>query len=255
MLAAALISLAAAGTVLAGGPGWVQETDGWHYYLEDGSAGSGWIETDGIYYYLAENGRCLTDTVTPDGYYVNGEGGWYRREQEILGSKTTAPERFAAPDAGWGQQAALETIGNTVWRTFGGARRLKMTDTAIEYVAVEGGSAKSKGSSAGGSETVLLGLYREPAQGQYRIDIRIGLDRDCTDGQKAAAYDYGVFQALMYRISSSPEILTGAIYSAWEEDNLWNINRQGWVSAGDCQVTYKAGSGLGRFYVRARGAE
>ncbi len=256
VMAAALISLSAAGMSLAGEPGWSKEEDGWYYYLEDGSPAVGWLQKDGIYYFLSETGRCLTDAMAPDGYYVDGEGAWYRREKQILGCQMTAPEKFASAGAEWEKSEPLQTLKGTVNQVFGGARLLKVTDTAVEYVSTGSTDKKTKGSTGGkAKETVLLGLYREQEAGQYRLDIRIKLDRECTDRQEAGAYNYGVFQALAYQISSSPEILEEALYSAWQGENQWSINRKDWVFAGDCQVIYTAGDGFGRFYIKARDAE
>lgn len=98
-------------------------------------------------------------------------------------------------------------------------------------------------------ETPLLGLYREPAQGRYRLDIYIGLDEEENGAIRSSAYDYGVFRAMAFQISSVPEILADGIYSAWEEDNRWGISRQKWVQVGDCLVLYTSGNGYGRFYI------
>jgi len=297
MAAAAFLSLAAAGTAFGGEPGWAKEEDGWYYYLADGSLATGWIPVDKAYYFLTDTGLCLTDTMTPDGYYVNGDGAWYRREAQILGCTMSAPEKFVLPDTEWNRSESLAAFQYTIKQVFGGARVLKISDTAMEYVSVstDGQSSQSAGSGSywpgsgygtqnggstwpgasswsggssgtGGStgtknggdavqETVLAGIYREPGAGRYRLDLRMKLDQNRTDGETAATYDYGVFKALLYQISSSPEVLESAIYSAWQGENQWGINRLGWVSVGDCQVTYTAGNGFGRFYIKARGAE
>lgn len=98
-------------------------------------------------------------------------------------------------------------------------------------------------------ETVLLGLYREPSSGRYRIDIRVALDGDEESALKSSSYDYGIFRAMVFQVSSAPEILTDGIYSAWEEDNRWQVSRQSWVQVGDCLVLYMSGDGYGRFYI------
>ena len=96
---------------------------------------------------------------------------------------------------------------------------------------------------------MLLGLYREATQGRFRMDIHIPLDGDVTAKYQASSYDYGVFRAMAYQISSTPEILADSLYSAWEEDNRWGISRQKWVQVGDCLVLYTSGDGFGRFYI------
>ena len=69
-LAVAVISLTASFPSLGEEPGWALKEDGWHYYLEDGSAAVGWVEREGRSYFQTPEGGILRDTVTPDGYYV-----------------------------------------------------------------------------------------------------------------------------------------------------------------------------------------
>lgn len=252
MTAAALfLSLAFARTSLAGEPGWVQENDGWHYYLWDGTEKTGWLELGGLYYFLSDNGVCLTDAMTPDGYYVDGNGAWYQREKSILGVRMTAPEQFCPADVPLNEGGAAASLSGLIRRSFGGARLLRVSDTAIEYVSAGGADGQTKS----GEEMVLAGLYREAQNGRYRLDLRMSLDAGASGKKTAAAFDYGVFQALLYQFSSSPEVLGAAVCSAWNGDNQWNINRQSPAEAGDSQVLYAAGDGFGRFYITPRSVQ
>ena len=94
-----------------------------------------------------------------------------------------------------------------------------------------------------------MGLYREPAQNRFRLDIRVPLDGDTAGRVLASSYDYAIFRAFAYQVSSVPELLADSIYSAWEEENRWGISRQKWVQVGDCLVLYTSGNGYGRFYI------
>ena len=258
---AAVLALAFSGTAFGKEPGWASEPDGWYYYLPDGSPGTGWIESDGKYYFLLETGKCLVDTVTLDGYYVDGEGAWYQRGTRILGVWTAAPDRFLPVGSEWNRGEPLATLQHTVKEVFGGARFLRVTDTAIEYISIgsgdagaSAGSGTENGSKNGDTiqETVLCGIYKETEQGRYRFDIRMKLNSEKRDGRTAATYDYEMFRTMIYQISSAPEVLEAALYGAWQGENQWKINRDDWVSAGDCQVMYTAGNGFGRFYIKPR---
>ena len=255
---AVLLTLAFAGTAFGGEPGWSNEADGWYYYLPDGTPGTGWVQVDGVYYCLSDTGKCFLDIMTPDGYYVNESGAWYQRGTQILGIRTAAPGQFLPVGAEWNRSESLATLQYTIGEVFGGARLLRVTDSAIEYVSVDvesSGSVTVSGNQTGASETVLCGIYKEAEQGRYRLDIRMKLSRERMDGRTAATYDYEMFRTMVYQISSAPEILGEALYSAWQGENLWKINRENWVDTGDCQVMYTAGNGLGRFYIKPRSAE
>ena len=278
------LALACSCTVYGAGPGWEQREDGWYYLQEDGRPVQGWVEDQGRSYYLLEDGRCLMDTMTPDGYYVDGSGAWYERTQDILGVSATAPGRFAPLDKALDQEESLSALAGRVEQAFKQVRRLRVTKDRMEYMALQqeadgagtptgsagslAGSLWSSGTSgsrsgigssrqtAGGqtgrtavTETVLIGLYQEPLQGRYRLDIKTKLYPDSDGGKKLESYDYGVFRAMLYQISSSPEILEDALLSAWQADNRWKICRDGWVRAGDAYIKYMPGNGYGRFLI------
>lgn len=270
--------------VLAAEPGWARQEDGWYFYMEDGNPGRGWVESGGKSYYIQEGGKLFVDGLTPDGYYVDRDGAWYQRKEAILGGQFTAPSRALLLTETWPGKEALMSLKTTVSQGFSGNRTIKISDNAVEYVAgesLERTQSQSKtsvdynvinrdnvdailsgrtpttvslsDSSAQSAKkqkaTALLGLYREATQGRFRIDIHIPLDGDETSRYQASSYDYNVFRALAYQVSSTPEILADSLYSAWEEDNRWGISRQKWVQVGDCLVLYTSGDGFGRFYI------
>jgi len=269
LLSAVLMSFFVAGTVLADEPGWQRREDGWYYIMQDGNPGRGWVTVNGSSYFLTESGRCLTDTVTPDGHYVDGSGAWYKRNTNILGVSMTGREKFASSSEGW-NRGSLTGVQDKIKEAFGGKRKLKISDRGIEYVSVAGSDTSGSsgtslmsflgtgttgsGSTGGseGSETVLAALYREPDKGRFRLELKMKLDKGSEDLEEAAAYDYAVFKAMLYQVSSSPEMLEAAIYSAWQEENTWGINRNNPVNAGDSQVLYSSGDGFGRFYITGR---
>lgn len=221
-------------------PGWNQQEDGWYYYLEDGSPAAGWVEDEGKSYYLLDGGKALTDGMTPDGYYVDHSGAWYERKETILDIDFAAPRQRVSPDSLWAGKEALMRLRSAVGQKaeFGGTRRLKVSEKEIEYILLEETKANTV------NETVVLGIYREPDRGRFRLDVAIDL---------GSVYGYGIFRAMMYQVSSSPELLADGIYSAWEEDNRFGIRRREWVRIGDSQVYYVSGDGYGRFYIRPAG--
>lgn len=270
------ISLAVPFAALGADPGWLQQEDGWHYYLEDGSPAVGWVEVEGKSYYIPQEGGMLKDAITPDGYYVDENGAWYEKKETILETEFTAPYQVCYPSSEWNGKEALNKMRTKLSQRFSGNRSFRVGDNAVEFVKIEtaedtkadsssltsrimvtSGSTSSSSSKTTTSdknstskETVLLGLYREPGQGRYRMDIRVALDGERVDSSRTASCNYEVFQAMAYQISSVPELLTNALYSAWEEENLWGIGREQWVRVGDCEVKYGSGDGYGRFYIR-----
>lgn len=71
-----------------------------------------------------------------------------------------------------------------------------------------------------------------------------------TDERQTAAFDYAVFKALLYQISSSPEVLEEVLLDAWQGENRWKVNRRDWVRAGDAMILYAPGKEAGRFFIR-----
>lgn len=264
------ISLGVSLPALGAEPGWSRQEDGWHYYLEDGSAAVGWVEVEGKSYYIPQEGGMLSDTVTPDGYYVDPDGAWYERKETILETEFQAPVRVCDPSWEWSGKESLNGMRTKLSQRFSGNRSFRVGDNAVEFVKIETGEGTASGnasvvgrigaisgstSSAGrkSTETVLLGLYREPGQGRYRMDIRAALDGERAENSRTASCNYEVFRAMAYQVSSVPDLLAGALYSAWEEENVWGIGREQWIRVGDCQVKYSSGDGYGRFYIRPAG--
>lgn len=217
--------------------GWILQEDGWYYYEKDGSAGAGWILDKGSYYYLAEGGKCLTDCLTPDGYYVDANGAWHRRSASLLGVTFQAPERFPAVDSAWTGTGAMTLLKGSVSEAFE-QRTLRIREDAIEYV-----------SGTGTKQTVLAGIYKEPERNAYRLDLSMSLNKNSDSVRAAATYDYAVFRAFIYQITSTPEFLEDAVYSSWQEGNTWQIRRGSLVRVGDCQVGYVSDTGCGHYYI------
>lgn len=273
------IVLAVSFPALGAEPGWSQQEDGWHYYLEDGSPAVGWVEVEGKFYYFPQSGGMLKDTITPDRYYVDQDGAWYEKKETILATEFKAPCQVCDPSSEWSGKGSLNGMRTKLSQRFSGNRSFRVGDNAVEFVKIETaegttsgsssasgritvtpGSTSSSGSRTAASdkngtakETVLLGLYREPGQGRYRMDIRAALDGERAESSRTASCNYEVFRAMAYQVSSVPDLLAEALYSAWEEENRWGIGREQWIRIGDCEVKYGSGDGYGRFYIRPVG--
>ena len=245
---------------------WVFQEDGWHYYMENGQPGIGWVESNGFSYYLLPDGKSITDTITPDGYYVNADGAWYRRQEEILGISFTSFDRFLPVGGEWDKSPSILLLSEKYRQIFGQTRRIRVAKDRIEYIVSGDGSAKSsslgssmftgnqntanKNGSASDTGTPLAVLYQEPGQGRYCLELKMKLHPKSTDEKQTATYDYALFKALMYQISSTPDILEEALLDAWQGENRWQINRQDWVRAGDAMILYAPGKEAGRFFIR-----
>ena len=129
----------------------------------------------------------------------------------------------------------MKALANKIWYTFE-SRDIKVTDTSMEYVRGE-------------DEEVLIGIYKNADTGAYRLKLATGLDNGSTSQKKAATFDYAVFRAMIYQVTSTPEILEDAVYNSWEEDNRWEIDRVNYVQVGDSWVRYSAGNGYGYYYI------
>lgn len=258
VLVGVILSSAFAGSAFAasGGPGetraaqeevqdlsrWEWKENAWYYYGPDGNPGSGWVVQNDKYYYLTEGGRAVADQMTPDGFYVNHNSEWYPRNVEILGVPFTAPSVIPAVNAAWIGKPSLDQLKTIINQLFS-TRNMKVTDDSIVY---EMDIVTKKVTT----KTTLFGLFKNTEEDSFRLDLCTSLDSSSTDGLAAVTYDYQVFRSMIYQISGAPEILEKAIYSSWEEDNAWNINRNDWVRVGDVMVKYIAKSGFGRYYIK-----
>ena len=196
---------------------------------------AGWSLIDDRYYYLTESGQYLRNAITPDGYYVNPDGVWQPRSSAILGTEFRAPEKVPSVTDAWTGTQEIKALQGKLQNVFR-QRRIRITDSAMEYLEGE-------------DETVLLGIYKNTASGSYRLSIRTALDKSSTELNQAASYDYAVFRAFLYQLTTTPDYLEDAIYSSWREDNRWNINRMNGVWVGDSMVKYSAGDGCGYFHI------
>lgn len=243
---AGILCLMSAQPALGAGPQetsrWEQNESGqWYYYDAAGNQCTGWQHIGGSDYYLYEDGHCAISEVTPDGFRVDENGARYEVRRQILGQSFSVPGRFVTSSQSgenWGTaRDGLEKLNTALTQAFGGGRKLAVDVDSVEYL-----STKNK--------TRYMGLYKDYESGGYRLELRTKLDRTSTDTGQAATWDYGVFQALVTAVSSTPEQLEEAIYSAWQEQNIYGISRTQSVTVGDCQVMYESGQGTGRFYIR-----
>lgn len=220
---------------------WRQDNGQWYYYDGSGNMLTGWIQVNGKHYYLYEDGHCAMNEITPDGYRVDASGAWYEVKWEIMGQEFKIPARFLTPSAagdGWGENGeALKGLGAAVNTAFSGVKKLSVTKDGIEYMS-------------SGGETRYLGLYKDQEGNGYRLDVRILLDGSSSGQDRYAEYDYSVFKAMAALVSSTPDQLEAAIYSAWQGQNTYGITRGTPVTVGDCTVTYEAGQGYGKFFIR-----
>lgn len=254
MLSLATVGSAFAATAKAEGPGaqnvvaeevkpadtagyWVQNGGLWYFYNPDGTPAGGWILDNGKHYYIGDGGLMLANCITPDGYFVDAEGEWYQRKTTILNQTFTAPDKFPEAYSTWvntDQLAKLRTQIRSVFKE----RRLKVSDNAIEYVV-----------TTNNKERVLMGVYKINETGSFRMDIGISLDASAIEPDEPETYDYMVYRAMMYEITSAPDHLEKAVYSSWEESNTWNIGRDFWVWIGDSWVKYGASAGYGQYEI------
>lgn len=221
---------------------WSQGSEGqWYYYNPDGTMATGWIEIGGKHYYLYEDGHCALNEVTPDGYRVDGSGAWYEIKKDILGVSFPVPARFV-PAGTKGEPwtasgEALLALGTKIETAFLKGRKLSVNSDGVEY-------RSSK------SETKYMGLYRDYDSNGYRLDLRIRLEPGSTDENRAATFDYAVFQALLASVSSAPDLLAEAVISSWQDQNAYGISRGAYVAVGDCEVKFEAGDGYGKYFIR-----
>ena len=254
VLTGVMLSLTAAQTVLAStekiGPGyvkqvpeetapnWVWQEDGWYYLNPEGvPAAYGWIIDQDRHYFIGDEGKLLVNTITPDGYFVDANGEWYQRTATLLGEEFCAPKKFPALTDSWAEKDAFLSLRSKIRAVFAN-RKLKISDSSIEYVT-----------EVNEKEQVLMGIYKMSETNSYRFDISVSLDPSSTELNLAETYDYMVFRAMLYQISSTPDHLERAIYSSWEDNNQWNIGRHHWIWIGDSWLKYTAIAGSGHYYV------
>ena len=120
------MALAVSLPALGAEPGWSQQEDGWHYYLEDGSPAVGWVEVEGKFYYFPQSGGMLKDTITPDGYYVDQDGAWYEKKETILETEFKAPYQVCYPSWEWSGKEALNGMRTKLSQRFSGNRSLRV---------------------------------------------------------------------------------------------------------------------------------
>lgn len=212
---------------------WELRDDGWYYYGTDGRLATGWTIVEDQYYYLTETGLCLQNTVTPDGYYVNPDGAWQVRSAVILGNEFQGAEKVLSVTDAWNGNESMKKLQEQIRENFKN-RRIRITDSAMEYR---------------NGDTLLMGIYKNAQTGGFRFDIRTELDSGSTEPDTIAAYDYAVFRAFLYQVTAAPDYLEEAIYSSWQGDNRWNIQRNETTRVGDSDVRYDAGERCGYYHI------
>ncbi len=258
--------------------GWVEDKEQSYYLLADGSYLKNAVTPDG--YYVDEEGvwyersMWILQTEFHAPGMVPSPGNEWAGKDALTALAQTVNDAFGQDRRMRVTEGAVEYTairlgsGNTTGgtgKTTGTTSTGTSRSTTANWGAASGGSSwgstSRTGSTTGSSqsgvaanttaeETILLGIYREQNQGQYRLDIRLKLDSGSTDTRKSATYDFAVYQAMIYQMTSAPELLGEAIISAWQGDNHWEINRQSWVQVGDCQVLYAPDNGYGSFLIR-----
>ncbi|MEG0813666.1 MAG: hypothetical protein RR225_03850 [Clostridium sp.] len=238
------IFISTATPVMAEQTGWLQENGAWYYYDNQGAKRTGWIEDRGKLYYLYEDGHCAMNEITPDGHRVDASGAWYEVRQNILGKQIAVPTGYVPPasvGSQWGNMKPdIDQLAALISKDVGTTRRMTVGVDAIEYLDIKTGD-------------ILLGFYKDVKNNAYRLDLHIRFDKSSTDKAAAATYDYAVLKGILCKISGTPDILCDSIYSAWQEENTYSINRMGWTVIGDCSVRYEAEAGYGKYYISMAG--
>ena len=212
------------GSVLAGNPGWQNEDGVWHYYQGDGSH--------------------LVSAITPDGYLVDENGVWEQKNYSILGVSVDSPDRFCTASQMGDWSSLLEQL-NAVNRQI----QLVLEEKRVFHVY---GDSIEYCRKSGDTETLLLGLYKDTDTNGYRLNLSVDLGNRNMDLSKASTYDYQVFLFLCAKISSSPAVVADAIYSSWQEQNAYGLQRLIPVSVADADISYDVAEGVGIYYLTAR---
>lgn len=197
--------------------GWVQAEDGWLFYQEDGSL--------------------LRESLAPDGHYVDIEGKWRPRTITLLDESFVLPDTFQSSD-GRGSllnnMAALEKLNARILKLIGEERLFYVYDDSIEY--------RKDDSSAQG--TFLMGLYKNPANGSWRLKLSCRLNK-AANRTAGETCDYAVFRYFLAQITHVPERVSEAIYDSWQGNNTYGINLLTPVAVGDVALTYTVENGSG----------
>lgn len=203
----------------------------------------GWLK-DGSYYwfYDAANNQ-VADGFTDDGYYVGFDGRWQYKTINILGVEYKTVDQYM-PSAAYGNFTEtmlkeLDKVNTGVQQYLGSTRIMRMNYDTIEY------SRRDKDNK----ETVLLGLYKDPATGGWRLRVATNLGNKMYDMSQASTYDYVVFQYFLSRFTHEPELVSEAIYGSWQGMNPCGLNAENPVRVGDVKIKAVPVNGAADYYI------
>lgn len=224
----------------------MQETtaqDDTAFKTESETPKSGWIqETDGFYYYLPDGSR-LISSLTPDGYYVDSNGLWNEKTFDLLGIKVSAESKFCVPSSWneWNTQfSELPDLAQTIQEAAGGTRVFHIYEDSILYCQVNGKE-----------ENILLQFSKNKETESYRLRVSCDLGKRDADLSKISAYDYSVFFYFCCKISHYPQELADAIYENWQGDNTWGISLYDTTNVMDSQILCDVKTGAGLYTITA----
>lgn len=225
------------------------------------SFGAGWQKIgSGQWSYQNEDETYLAGGFTPDGYYIDTSGIW-RESVSILGVEYPNRNSFLAPDdAGsfleW--ERTMTTTMDHIVKDLKDIRGIELQSDQVGVYSVSNNAAKK-----------LFDFYKSTDKESYMLRLSCPLSKiqsgtstltstisGRTSTEKvttynAAWYDYQVLAGLMCRISRTGVILADAIYSSWEEENVYGLKLGQWVPVGDALIRYEVSGGAGVYQIKA----
>lgn len=203
--------------------GWIQEKEGFRYYLPDGTK--------------------IVSSLTLDGYYVDSNGLWNEKEFDILGIKVAAESKFCLPSSqnGWNTHLLeLSDLDKKIQDAAGKNRVFHIYEDAITYCQVNEKEEK-----------ILLQLSKNKEKESYRFTISCDLGKKDQDLNKISTYDYSVFFYFCCKISHYPQELADAIYGNWQGNNSWGLALHGTTNVMDSQILCDIKNGAGLYTITA----
>ena len=203
----------------------------------------GWVNDSNGYFYILDNGSALVNTMTPDGYYVDENGIWRQEELSILGQRVTSPQKYIPMSSqSFGNYLnTINALNTQIQNAAPGRRRIHVYRDGMSLCAVE----KEQ-------ETPILILTEDTATGGYRLRISTNLGSGGFVATDLRTYDYEVFRYMCSIISNRPSVLADAIYQSWQGENHYGINMVGWAGAADTMVMVEVENGAGIYRIAPR---